>query len=162
MTQSIIVTLSSFPPEVATVLLAMLPVTELGLALPVAVEAWHLSPSSAFVYACIGTAIPFFPLYFGFGRLRLFLARRAPRLVAPVDTFVTHVERKYKKHFATIGALGLFLYVALPLPFTGVWSATILAVAFKVPFRSAALGILGGMFVIAAVITISLSGVNGL
>lgn len=145
---------SSWPTPLATAVLAALPVTELRLAIPIAVHVWSLAPFDALLYAFLGNLLPIAPLYFGLTKLRDVCAKVMPRLVGPIDALLGRGERKLKDQYARYGALALFLFTAIPLPLTGVWTATIAAVALKIPFRSAVLGIAAGA--LAAGIIVSL------
>ena len=57
-------------------------------------------------------------------------------------------------------ALGLALFVAIPLPVTGAWTGCIAASLFKIRFRYAFLSILLGVIIASIIVTIlSLSGI---
>jgi len=47
----------------------------------------------------------------------------------------------------------LFLFTALPLPLTGLWMATIAAVALKIPFKYAVAGIGLGIITAGLIVT---------
>lgn len=148
---------SSWPTPLATAILAAMPVTELRLAIPIAVHVWSLSPFDALLYAFLGNLLPIIPLYFGLMKLREVCARVVPGLVRPIDAMLGRGESKLKDQYARYGALALFLFTAIPLPMTGVWSATVAAVALKIPFRSAVWGIALGALaagIIVSVLTI--------
>jgi uncharacterized membrane protein len=104
----------------------------------------------------LGNAVPFLPLFFGLEYLRGAIARHWPKLVAPLDRLINHAHQKIARHYERYGVVALLIYVALPLPFTGIWSATIAAVVMKVPFKYAALGVLSGM-ILAGLIVLALT-----
>lgn len=152
MTQELYAFFASWPPSLATTVMSMLPFTEMQLAIPVAIHAWSMSPMTAVGYALIGNALVFLPLFFGLGRLRQLLARKAPKLVRPIDALLARGEGKIQKQYARYGAFALFLFTAIPLPLSGVWTATIAAVALKIPLKHAAIGIGLGQVCAAAII----------
>lgn len=148
----------AWPTPLATAVLAALPVTELRLAIPIAVGVWSLAPFDALLYALIGNLVPIVPLYFGLMKMRTLCGRAFPGLVRPIDAMLGRSENKLKDSYARYGALALFLFTAIPLPMTGVWTATIAAVALKIPFKAAFWGIALGALaagIIVSILTIS-------
>lgn len=140
-------------PQLSTFFLSMVPGTESDAVIPLAVTIWHLSYLRAFIFSILGNAVPFFVVYFGLDWLHAFCVRHLPRLVAPIDRAIEHTKKRLGKAYATYGAIALCIYIALPIPFTGVWSASIAASVFRVPFKSAAAGVLSGM-VLGAIIVV--------
>ena len=49
---------SDFPPELATFIISMLPISELRGAIPVAIGVYHLNPIETYFIAIIGNIIP--------------------------------------------------------------------------------------------------------
>lgn len=153
MIESITEYLNQFPSGLATLLLAMLPITELRLAIPIAIHEWLLSPFNAFGWALVGNFLPFFPLYYGLGAIRRFSEKYAPWFTRVIDASVDRAERRVKEKYARYGAFALFLFTALPLPFTGLYTATLAAVALKVPIKYAFIGVTTGIFVAGIIVT---------
>jgi uncharacterized membrane protein len=113
-----------------------------------------LSPGLVFGLAVIGSLSIFFPLYFGLEAVRHLLEKYTPKLVRPIDLFLARAEKKLKDKYAKYGMFALFIFLAIPFPLTGIWTATGAAIALKIPFREAAIGILSGMLCGATVVTI--------
>lgn len=154
MVETLVQFFSAWPTPLATAALAALPVTELRLAIPIAVHVWSLAPFDALLYALLGNLSPIIPVYFGLMKLRDVCERRWPRLVQPIDAMLGRGEQKLKNQYARYGAFALFLFTAIPLPMTGVWSATVAAVALKIPFKSAVLGIAFGALAAGIIVSI--------
>lgn len=158
--QWVLALLSGTPAWLKVVVLAMMPVTEYQLAIPYAVEKFMFSPISAYLLALLGSMALFFPLFFGLEFLRSLLERYCPPLTRPLDAFLQRAERKLKDSYEKYGAVALFLFLIIPFPFTGIWTATTAAVVLKIPFRGAAtgifLGVLGGQAVVL-LLTIGIS-----
>ena len=154
MVEALVQFFSSWPTPLATAALAALPVTELRLAIPIAMHVWSLAPFDALLYAFLGNLLPIVPLYFGLMKLRDVCEKRLPRFVRPIDAMLGRGERKLKSQYARYGAFALFLFTAIPLPLTGVWSATVAAVALKIPFKSAVLGIAFGALAAGVIVTV--------
>lgn len=154
MTHAILLALEGVPAWLRVILLSAIPVTEYQLSIPIGIHEYHLSPWLVYVLSILGAAIPFFPLYFGLDALRDLIARRLPALLRPLDAVLARAENKLKDNYAKYGMAALFLLLVIPFPLTGVWTASIAAVALKIPFKEAALGILLGMLGGATVVTL--------
>ncbi|MEE9499804.1 MAG: small multi-drug export protein [Candidatus Omnitrophota bacterium] len=139
--------------EIAVVVLAAMPVSELRGAIPLAL-AMGFSPFKAYVLSFFGNLIPVIPLLF---------------LLQPVTNKLRHIKifakffdwlfertRKKARLVEKFEALGLILFVAIPLPITGAWTGCVAATLFKVRFRYAFLAIVVGV-VIAGFIVLGLS-----
>lgn len=58
-------------------------------------------------------------------------------------------------------ALGLFIFVAMPLPGTGAWSGSLIAALLGVKMRHALPAVIGGVFVAGVIMTLASYGVFG-
>lgn len=137
-----------------TFLLGMCPIIEIRGAIPVGVGL-GLSYFESFLIGFIGNIIPIYfivkyagPLFEFFGKIKLF---------KKIIDFAT--ERAIKKieestRLQTFTALGLYLFVAIPLPGTGVWIGSLIANFLHVPLKKAipplALGALTAGFIVLA------------
>lgn len=150
----ILTILAGVPDVVKVVVIAMLPITEYQLAIPLAMERFHFSAAEAYGLAFLGSSFIFFPLYFGLDHLRNFLERFLPKLLAPLDKLLERGKRKLHANYVRYGAFALFLFLMIPFPLTGVWTATFAAVALKIPLKPAAAGILLGVLAGQGIVTI--------
>jgi len=149
----VISALSTVPHWLATILLAMIPVGELRVAIPVAANIWQVRPIHAHGLAVLGNILPFFPLFFGLDALREWAATHMPAFDRFLTHYVDQARSKIAHRYEQYGALALFLFTALPMPFTGLWTATIAAVALKVPFKYAFIGIGFGVVVSGLIVS---------
>ena len=146
-------TLVSFNKEAAVVILAALPISELRGAIPLAI-AMDFPPAKAYALAVIGNFIPVVPLLF-------FLQPISDRLrhIPVFEKFFNWLFERTKRKATLIEkfeALGLILFVAIPLPITGAWTGCVAATLFKIRFRYALMAILLGI-TIAGCIVLGLS-----
>ena len=137
-------------------ILGALPVSELRGAIPAAI-AFGFSPLKAYCIAFIGNTLPVIPL--------LFLLEPVSNLLRklPVfNSFFNWLFERTRKKAALVEkfeALGLILFVAIPLPITGAWTGCVAATLFKVRFRYAFPAILLGIAIAGAVvIALTLAG----
>lgn len=138
---------SSMPPWLATVLLSMAPITESQATIPVAITMWKMSPVSAFIFAMLGNAIPFFPIFFGFVWAKKHAERFVPWSVVWFERAVHRVQSKMGPGYEKWGLLAVFLFVSIPFAGTGVWSGSLLAVILELKWHRVILPIYCGMIV---------------
>lgn len=151
---------SSFPDELAVVLMAMLPVAELRLAIPVAILAFNIDPAYAFFLAVIGNMIPVIPLLLFLGPVSDFLRRWHVW-----DVFFTWLfKRTHHKHsarFEKYGTMALALFVGIPLPVTGAWTGCAAAFVFGIKFRHSLFAITTGVLLSGIIVTVlTITGLN--
>lgn len=144
----------SFIPskELIVVLIAMLPVAELRLAIPIAIYGFELEPFTAFYLSVVGNMIPVIPLLLFLEPVSNFLRRW--RIW---DIFFTWLfERTHRRHnanFEKYGSIGLAIFVGIPLPVTGAWTGCAAAFVFGFKFKNAFLAILSGIIIAGVVVT---------
>ena len=116
-------------------LLAMLPLTELRGAIPIGI-AMDLNPIAVYVASVIGSTIVSIPLILTFRHiLNMFLP-----LVKKVDSKIETGMKRLK----SISILSIILFVGIPLPTTGTWTAAAIASILKMRIKTSLLGVLIG------------------
>lgn len=146
--------------ELVVFLIATLPIVELRGAIPVAINVLDMPWYSAFALAFLGNLLPVPFILLFLEAVTRFLSRIAffKRLL---DWLFERTRRrgrmleKYKR-------IGLVLFVAIPLPITGAWTGSLIAVLFGMPFKHAFLSITIGVVIAGAIVTsLSLLGWAG-
>jgi len=144
---------NNFPPELATFIISMLPISELRGAIPVAIGVYHLNPVEAYFLAVIGNIIPVIFILKYIDPISEYLMSKSKFF----NIFFTHLfERTRKKHngkFEKWGALALITFVAIPLPVTGGWSGALAAFVFGIPFKKALPLIFLGVMIAGMIMT---------
>ncbi len=134
--------LKDMPKEYIVIILGALPVSELRGAIPVALS-FGMPLFKAFWLSILGNVIFVAPALFLFepvsNRLRKF------KIWARFFNWVFERTKKKADSVQKYEALGLVLFVAVPLPITGAWSGVIAASLFKIKFRYAFLAIVAGV-----------------
>lgn len=152
MTDTLIAALRGLPPEAATFLLSALPVTELRAALPAGVGVFGLGPWSAWFWAVLGNLLPVPFVLWVLPPVVAFAERHIPAFHRLLERYFHSLERKHRGSYEKWGALALALFVAVPLPMTGAWTASVLAVLFRIPrptaFGSIAAGVATAGFIV--------------
>lgn len=127
------------PHELTVFLVSASPILELRGGMPLAIFTFGFSPIKAYLWSVAGNLFPLVP-YFIF--LERFSAMLMHRFYA-VNRFLTwlfeRTRRIHGNHFDYFrwAPFALFVFVAVPLPFTGAWSGVLAAVVFGIPFRAA-------------------------
>ncbi|MFA5188632.1 MAG: small multi-drug export protein [Patescibacteria group bacterium] len=140
-------------PQFATFLIAMIPVAELRVALPLAITAYKLSLWEALFFSILGNIVPvFFILYF-VEPFTEFLMKHS-RIFKSFFTWLFKRTRiKFAGNYEKYGLLALAIFVAIPLPMTGAWTGALAAFLFQIPKKQAAIYILLGIFCAAIIVT---------
>jgi len=134
--------LKDVPKEYIVMLVGALPISELRGAIPLALS-FGMPSGKAFWLSVIGNSIPVAPALF----LLEPVSNRLRRFKIWSRFFDWLFERTKKKADTVqkYEALGLAIFVAIPLPITGAWSGVVAASLFKIKFRYAFIAILAGV-----------------
>ncbi|MDD3088430.1 MAG: small multi-drug export protein [Candidatus Omnitrophica bacterium] len=148
--------LASSSKELAVFVLAAMPVSELRGAIPMGI-AFGIPPVKTFLVAFAGNMLPVIPLLFLFHPISERL-----RKIPVFSRFFDWLENRTRKKSDLIErfeAIGLMLFVAVPLPMTGAWTGCIAATLFRIHFRYAFPAVTAGVAIAGIVITLlSLAG----
>ena len=137
MKEKIMEMLAGFPDGVATVLIAMIPITELRASIPIAITQFDMNPIIAMGYSILGNVIAgAIVLVFVEKVLHLFLAQ-SDVLKNLWQKYIDRIHNKNKEKFEKWGAVTLVIFVAIPLPMTGIFTGAVAASIFQIPFRQA-------------------------
>ncbi len=156
----------------ATVIMSIFPLIELKGGIVFAWEKFGFL--QAFLLAYVGSTAVFFVIFFLLKPVLNLLKK-----IKFVDKFALKVEKYFadkaeetlekqrekngKKTMSetSIKQLGVFLFVAIPLPMTGVWTGTAIAVFLNLKFKESVLPVVVGNF-IAGLLICGLSALCGL
>ena len=148
--------------EIITALLAMTPFGELRAAIPVGIEIFNMTPLHAFIVSIIGNAVPVFVLVFGLRAITRWCDKNVKWCHRILTKVFARTERIFRGKYERYGAVALFLFTMIPFPVTGVWTASVAAVLFKIRPRIAVPAILLGMFVAGIIVSFVTLGAGGL
>lgn len=143
---------------IKTLLLAMTPIGELRVALPMGILAYGLDWKTAYFFSVLGNIIPVVFLLLFLGPVSNWLSLKS-KICAKFFTWIfERTRKKTNSRMDKYGAIALISFVAIPLPFTGAWTGSIAAFLFGIPFKKAFplifLGVLmAGIIVLALVST---------
>ncbi|QXM05157.1 COG2426 family protein [Crassaminicella indica] len=144
--------------EIMVLLVAAMPLMELRGAIPIGVSL-GITPLHATILGLFGSMIPV-PFLLLLLKPIFIKMKKHPYWRKLVDWITKRTLRKTEK-VHKYKSLGLLLFVAVPLPTTGVWTGAIAASLLNIPFKQAFTAIFMGNTIAALIImTISHVAVN--
>ncbi|MCG8429981.1 MAG: small multi-drug export protein [Candidatus Omnitrophica bacterium] len=159
MIEAVLDGLGGIPRELAVMILGALPVSELRGAIPLGLYYGFGLPKT-FLLAVAGNLVPVVPLLILLEPVSNGL-RRFP-LWARFFEWLFERTRRRAETVQKYEALGLILFVAVPLPVTGAWTAAVAATLFKIRFRYAFWAIVCGVLIAGGVVsTLCTLGIMG-
>lgn len=153
--------IAGLSPEMATILLAIIPVGELRLAMPIALTVFDLSPATAFAYAYLGNIIPLILVYLFLPSLLKFATAHSRWLKHITQDYFLSLERKHQEKYDRYGRIAVMIFVAIPIPSSGVWTGSILAILFGIEKSYAILAILVGLAIAGVIVMLITQGTLG-
>ena len=160
-------------PELVTVFISVLPIVEVRGAIPIGIG-YGIPPALSGLYAFLGSSaivpvllLALLPFINWLGKTRLF--RKAAHVIyekfekksrgiandgADATDPQTPEDRKARKKQELKKMLGVFAFVAIPLPLTGVWTGCAVAAIVKLKYPKALAAVIAGNAVASTVITV--------
>lgn len=132
--------------------ISTLPIVELRGAIPVGVAAFGMPWWKVYLVAVVGNMLPIPFILLLLGPVSDFLMR-IPAGKKFFDWLFARTRRK-SANIEKYEALGLTLFVAIPLPVTGGWTGAMAAFLMGIPFWKSMLYILMGVMIAGVVMTI--------
>jgi len=139
---------------------SMIPWLESRYVIPFAINALGWSWWQAFPVAVLGNMlpVPFVLLFFHFIEKWLRNFKSWSNLM---DWLFSRTRDRADKKIREYEYLGLLIFVALPLPFTGAWTGSLIAYLFDLEFKRSLFTIFIGVMIAASIMTlITLTGIG--
>jgi len=132
--------------------LSMIPWLESRYVIPFAISSFGWDWWQAFPIAVAGNMlpVPFILLFFKFAEKFLRNYKFWTRIM---DWLFSRTRRRANSKIQKYEYLGLILFVAIPLPFTGAWTGSLIAYLFDLKFSKSLLTIFIGVIIAASVMT---------
>lgn len=142
-----------------TFILGMCPIIEIRGAIPVGVG-MGLSYFEAFLVGFIGNIIPIYFIVKYIGPIFDFL-RKFKIFDKIIDWASNKATKKIEesKKLQNFTALGLFLFVAIPIPGTGAWVGSLIANFLHVPFKKAVIPLVLGVLTAGSIVLLATGSV---
>lgn len=150
-------------PEVAVFLLAMMPIIEVRGSIPVAISTYGMTPLWAIVWSLLGNITAgFFVIVTAMPVISWIIMRW--KFAGNIwRKYIHRIETKNRKTFDKWGPFALILFVAIPLPMTGIFAGAVASSIFQVPLRRAMPLLFIGSIIASIIVTgITLLVKNGI
>lgn len=151
--------MNNLPPQLSTFLLAMLPIGETRAAIPIALESFKLPVWQAFSLAVIGSYIPAILIIYFIGPVSQWLRQHSKVMDKFFHWLFERTRKKFEGKYKVWGKVALMLFVAIPLPVTGVWTGSLAAWLFAIDKKSSLIYIGLGTFLSGVIVTIVSLGI---
>ena len=132
-------------------IMSMMPIVELRGAIPLGI-ALGLNPIGVYISSVVGSTLVSIPLILTFRHIINFLRTKKifEKLVFKIDRKIDSAMKKLKN----VSILGIILFVGIPLPTTGTWTASAIASILKIRIKNAFLGVLLGNMMAGIIISL--------
>lgn len=149
----------TLPPELTTLLVSAMPISELRGAIPLAIGVFKLPPAWALFWAVLGNLLPVPFILMALGPMSTWLMRISPIARRFFTWLFARTRRKHSRAFEIYRDLALMIFVAIPLPLTGAWSGAVAAHVFGIQPRTAFACIAAGVLIASIVVTLATLGI---
>lgn len=154
MSQTIIHFFASFPPVLGTLLMAVFPIAE-RFALPVAVAGFKLPVWEALPLVILGNMIPVVAILFLAEKFHVWVSTNAGFFGKTWIKSIAHAQKKFER-YEPYGLIGLFLFLIIPTPLNGAFTASLIAFILGYPMRDSLPYLFSGV-VVSNLITLALT-----
>lgn len=150
--EGIIDFLEWLPPWFVIIFISIIPFVELRGAIPVAIFIYNMPWWLALPLAVMGNIIPVPIILKHIGRVEGWLRKRKwwdrffTKLYSKTRARADEKMKKYE-------AIGVMFFVAIPLPFTGAWTGSLIAYLFELKFKKALLVVIAGVCIAGVIVT---------
>jgi len=151
--------LKNIPPQVATMIIAMLPIAENRVSVPIALSVYHLPLWQALFFSILGSILAAAIIVYGLNLIYSRLRGKMGIADKLMQKIFDRTERKFAKKYEKWGELALLIFVAVPLPLTGVWTGSLASFLFGIKPGRALLFISLGVILSAGIVALTSLGV---
>ena len=153
----LVAALAWLPPWFVVIFISMIPFVELRGAIPVAVAVYDMDIVDAYILAVIGNMIPVPFILLFLDRIEDYMRRYGwwDRLF---DRVYAKTRNRAKAHIKRYEAVGVILFVAIPLPMTGAWTGSLIAYLFDLDFKKSILYIFLGVLIAGCIVSLMTIG----
>jgi len=140
-----------FNKELITFVVSMMPVFELRGGIPLALLHFKMPVVEAFFISWFGNIVPILPIIYFLEPIRKALSH----IKIMKKFFAWLYARTYRRGEKVMkyGAIGLTLFVSIPLPVTGAWTGSLAAILFDIKPRYAFPAIILGVTIAGVIVT---------
>ncbi|WP_461206024.1 COG2426 family protein [Clostridium sp. DL1XJH146] len=131
---------------------AAVPLSEQKLAIPLGINGYDINPVSVFLLTWIGCLlpVPFILIFFN----KIFQWMKTVEIFNGFTNLIENKIRKNTKHMDKYKELGLIIFTGIPLPTTGLWTGSAIAVFLGLDKKKSMICCIIGSFISGTVISL--------
>lgn len=143
-------------------ILSMAPFWESRYTIPLAISQYSIDPLAAYIWCCAFNILAIPIIYFCVDVVYHRWLHKVGFIRRIYEWCVRKVSSKEKGILEKWQELGLIIFVAIPIPATGVWTGTLLAWLFELEFKKSVLVLSIGVMLSSAITTLLTLGILSL
>jgi uncharacterized membrane protein len=143
-----------------TLLIAMMPIGELRVSIPVAITQFNMNPFLAFFVSVVGNMIPVVIFIYLLEPISNFLMKHSKFFRWFFEKLFHYTRKKHSKKFEQLESLALITFVAIPLPMTGGWSGALAAFVFGFKHKTGLRDVFLGVTIAGVIVTFLTVGIE--
>lgn len=140
--------------ELKVFLLAMTPIGELRLSIPIGITIFKLDPFLVFLISVLGNLLAGVSLLLFLEPASQWLSKSSKTFAKFFNWLFERTRNRIGECIAKRGWPALIPFVAIPLPITGAWTGCLIAFLFKIPFKKALPAIALGVIIAGVIVTV--------
>lgn len=139
---------------------AMLPISELRGALPLALIHYKMDFFTAYTLSVLGNMLPVVLIVYLLDPVQKFLSAHSRLFNWFFKKLFTRTRSRHSKRFETMEEIALITFVAIPLPMTGAWTGALAAFVFGIPPKKSIPLIFIGILIASVIVSALTLGVK--
>lgn len=151
-----------WPPELAILLISMIPIAELRVALPLALTVYNLNWLESYLITVLGNLLPVILIIKLVGPVSDWLSRKFKFAEKFFIWLFNRTRNKTIQKYEKYGLWALMIFVAIPLPMTGAWTGALAAWLFGIKTRDALIYISLGVLIAGLIVSFVTLGIKEL
>ena len=144
----------TFPPILGALLMAVLPMVE-RFALPVAIAGFHLPAWEAFVLVVLGNMVPVVVILLLAEKFHNWVSTHAGLFGKAWVKSLAHAQKKFER-YEKYGLIGLFIFLVIPTPINGAFTASLIAFILGYPMHKSLPYLFAGV-IVGNVVTLAIT-----
>ncbi len=145
---------TSLPPQLAVVLIALIPVAELRVSIPVALGVYHMSIPEAIFWSVLADIFISAVIIYSIGPVYKACYGKFKFFDKFFDWLFKRTRKRFFHKYEVFGSVALMLFVGINLPITGAWTGSLASWLFDVPKKKALLYVSLGVIMAAGIVTL--------
>lgn len=143
----------SLPPQLAVVLIAVLPIAELRVSIPVGLTVYKMPIMEVFFLSVLANIFAAFVVLYSIGFVYNFLKGKIKIVDIFFDWLFKRTRRNFFQKYEIWGDIALMIFVAIPLPATGAWTGALAAWIFGLEKKKSLFYISLGVIIAGIIVT---------